>query len=267
MLPGIDASKIDAEEWIRIFATDARDRQWKTDEEAAAAACVSVRTLRTLQAQKLITAEKAPTGEPGGWRRMWADNDVAIAALAGETSVRLGWSIAKAARAIRNFSENAKLLLIEQSKEYGKDTLGRVVIGQMPSDWFLSVHDNLAVVITVPDQKTAAAVGATTTLFPFGVIVCDEVLPVLYVLENSGASLDGFIRKYGAEIASSPLIIAKCARIVATNSRVTSLLNISMPIRAACARMRGLEVEHADDGAHRFIAEHIGRLVAVGFKA
>lgn len=266
MLPGIEESKIDAEEWIRIFATDARVRHWKTDEEAAAAACVSVRTLRTLQAQKLITAEKAPTGEPGGWRRMWADNDVAIAALAGEVNVLLGWPVAKASRALINLSENSRALLIEQSKEYGKDAPGRVAIGQMESDWYLSVHNNLAVHITVPDKKTAEAVGATTITFPFGVIVGDEMFPVIYVLENSSAALNVFIEKHGAEKASSPLIIAKCARIVATNSRVTSLLNMSIPIRAAFARMRGLEVEYADEGALRFITENLVKIGAGGIK-
>lgn len=266
MLPGIEESKIDAEEWIRIFATDARNRHWKTDEEAAAAACVSVRTLRTLQSQKLITAEKAPTGEPGGWRRMWADNDVAIAALAGETGVRLGWSVAKTARALRNFSDDAKLLLIEQSNKYDQSVLGKMMIRKMPADWFLSVHDNLAIIITVPDQETAAAVGATTPEFPFGVIVSDEVFPVLYVLENSGDALGDLIRKHGKQRFASHLIIAQCARIVAASTRVTSLINISMPIRAACARMRGLEVEYADDGAKRFIEEHLGKIAAEGIK-
>ncbi|QLH39130.1 MAG: hypothetical protein HWD60_09505 [Defluviicoccus sp.] len=243
------------EQWRIILDVPQANRPWLTDEEAEIAAVVTVRSLRTLQAEGLIRADKASVGKPGVGRRMWRKDMVYFAAVAGELMRQFDWSIAKASAILRMLLLGGDLKGAVQPLVF--DALSDPVdppeepvakmIRREKRDWFLSIHDARFVFLKVP-KATCKMVGAVRQEFPIAAFSGDAVVPVSFQLEDDDV-FEGVAARVGRPEAERLRSEVQVCRSAYSHSRAGVWVDLSMPIRAAARRMKGLEVRFADDVA------------------
>jgi hypothetical protein len=212
-----------------------------------AASGMPLPSLRVLQAAGAIQAQKTPK-EHGGFKRMWREEDVLIAAIGAAISEHFAWNIRIVAEAMAKTRPGTWSALTASiagtiSPEEGP------LVRSTPDDWYLDLLDRKFLFLRVPPVfatifhdappgKADLIIGYATSKDTF------QMLPWL------AGSPQGLVK---LSKASSPAQAAAAERIyklaIATRASAlsTASINISMQVRAAWRRIHGLDAHFLQD--------------------
>lgn len=217
------------------------------DAQAVAASGMPVPSLRVLSTAAGIRAQKIPK-QHGGFKRMWREEDVLIAAIGAAMSEHFAWNIRIVAEAIaktRPGTWPALVASIAQTMSPEADAL----IRKDPLDWHLDLIDRKFLFLRVPREFTAILPDAAweqTDLILGWATSKDtfQMLPWLLGHPEGRTKLAGIIASANVEPAARFYKLAMAAR---ANALSTASINISMQVRATWRRLHGLEAHFLQD--------------------
>lgn len=217
------------------------------DAEAVAASGMPLPSLRVLQAAGAIQAQKTPK-EHGGFKRMWREEDVLIAAIGAAISEHFAWNIRIVAEAMAKTRPGTWSALTASIAETISPDAG-ALIRSTEDDWYLDLIDRKFLFLRVPPLfvtifpdappgKSDLIIGYATSKDTF------QMLPWL------AGSPQG-IAKLSKAISPGPITtverIYKLAIATRANALSTASINISMQVRAAWRRLHGLDAHFLQD--------------------
>ena len=211
------------------------------DADAVAASGMPLPSLRVLQAAGAIQAQKTPK-EHGGFRRLWREEDVLIAAIGAAISEHFAWNIRIVAEAMAKTRPGTWAALTASVAETISPDEGPL-IRSSPSDWHLDLIDRKFLFLRVPPLfallfhdappgQTDLILGYATSKDTF------QMLPWLLGSPEGRAKLANITSP--AQIAQAERRY-KFAMATRANALSTASINISMQVRACWRRLHGLD--------------------------
>ncbi|WP_131725588.1 hypothetical protein ACTTAF_17475 [Rhodobacter capsulatus] len=217
------------------------------DAEAVAASGMPLPSLRVLQAAGAIQAQKTPK-EHGGFKRMWREEDVLIAAIGAAISEHFAWNIRIVAEAMAKTRPGTWSALTASiagtiSPEEGP------LVRSTPDDWYLDLIDRKFLFLRVPPLfatifhdappgKADLIIGYATSKDTF------QMLPWLLGSPEGRSKLAKITSP--AQVTTAERIY-KLAIATRANALSTASINISMQVRAAWRRLHGLDAHFLQD--------------------
>ena len=211
------------------------------DAEAVAASGMPLPSLRVLQAAGAIQAQKTPK-EHGGFKRMWREEDVLIAAIGAAISEHFAWNIRIVAEAMAKTRPGTWSALTASiagtiSPEEGP------LVRSTPDDWYLDLIDRKFLFLRLPPLFA--------TIFPdappgkadliIGYATSKDTFQMLPWLAGSPQGLAKLSKASSPAQATAVERIYKLAIATRANALSTASINISMQVRAAWRRLHGLD--------------------------
>ncbi|ETD85854.1 hypothetical protein U703_01895 [Rhodobacter capsulatus YW1] len=204
-------------------------------------------SLRVLQAAGAIQAQKTPK-EHGGFKRMWREEDVLIAAIGAAISEHFAWNIRIVAEAMAKTRPGTWSALTASiagtiSPEEGP------LVRSTPDDWYLDLIDRKFLFLRVPPLfatifhdappgKADLIIGYATSKDTF------QMLPWLLGSPEGRSKLAKITSP--AQVTTAERIY-KLAIATRANALSTASINISMQVRAAWRRLHGLDAHFLQD--------------------
>lgn len=222
------------------------------DSEAQAASGVPLPSLRVLQAAGAIRAEKQPKHH-GGFRRMWPELEVLKAAAAAAIGEHFAWNIRMVAEIMAKTGpelwESMALIAVEGLEEpKGKKTL--VMAKQM--DWVLELVDRRFLFARIPEpvRPAVAGMGSTRPELLLGIIREDGAFLRLPLMLGSSWGRRALRKGAGMEAFREADQFHKLSFAAYDNFVSKAAVNVSMPVRKACHRLRGHQAHFVQEAIH-----------------
>lgn len=211
------------------------------DAEAVAASGMPLPSLRVLQAAGAIQAQKTPK-EHGGFRRLWREEDVLIAAIGAAISEHFAWNIRIVAEAMAKTKPGTWAALTASIAETISPEEGPL-IRSSPDDWHLDLIDRKFLFLRVPPLfallfhdappgQTDLILGYATSKDTF------QMLPWLLGSPEGRTKLAAITSPAQIKTAERIYKLAMATRV---NALSTASINISMQVRACWRRLHGLD--------------------------
>ena len=217
------------------------------DADAVAASGMPLPSLRVLQAAGAIQAQKTPK-DHGGFRRLWREEDVLIAAIGAAISEHFAWNIRIVAEVMAKTKPGTWAALTASiagtiSPEEG------ALIRSLPGDWHLDLIDRkylflrvppfvAAFFLDAPPRKTNLILGYAASKDTF------KMVPWLLGSPEGRTKLAAITSP--AQITTAERIY-RLAMATHANALSTASINISMQVRATWRRLHGLEAHFLQD--------------------
>jgi hypothetical protein len=217
------------------------------DADAVAASGMPLPSLRVLQAAGAIQAQKTPK-EHGGFRRLWREEDVLIAAIGAAISEHFAWNIRIVAEVMAKTRPGTWAVLTASIAGTISPESG-ALIRSSPDDWHLDLINRKHLFLRVPPivtllfsdappRETNLILGYATSKDTF------QMLPWLLGSPEGRTKLAAITSP--AQIAQAERIY-KFAMATRANALSTASINISMQVRATWRRLHGLDAHFLQD--------------------
>jgi len=217
------------------------------DADAVSASGMPLPSLRVLQAAGAIQAQKTPK-EHGGFRRLWREEDVLIAAIGAAISEHFAWNIRIVAEVMAKTRPGTWAALTASiagtiSPEEG------ALIRSLPDDWHLDLINRQHLFLRVPPVVAAFFLDAPPreTNLILGYAASKDtfkMVPWLLGSPEGRAKLAAITSP--AQITTGERIY-KLAMATRANALSTASINISMQVRATWRRLHGLDAHFLQD--------------------
>lgn len=217
------------------------------DAEAVAASGMPLPSLRVLQAAGAIQARKTPKPH-GGFRRLWREEDILIAAVGAAICTHFAWNIRIAAEVMsktRPGTWSAQASAIAGTMTPDASSLMR----STEDDWHLDLIDRRFLFLRLPPL--------VATLFPdappgqrnllLGLATSKDTFQLIPWSVGFPAGRSALARKLPAEQVENAVRVYRVAMACHAHALSTASINISLPARAAWRRLRGLDVRFLQD--------------------
>lgn len=215
------------------------------DQEASATSGVPLPSLRVLQGAGAIRSVKAPKFH-GGFRRMWPEDEVLKAAIAGALGEHFAWNIRLVATAMAKVQSPLWNILIavavNELREADPTTLQRTFVVASELDWHAELIDRRFLFLKVPDVTTLSLPGwkSGRTELLQGVLNADTFIGISWELETRRGRKVAR-ETLGEERAHQLRQLYQLAIVSHGNFLSKATINLSLQVRAAWCRLHGLE--------------------------
>jgi hypothetical protein len=215
------------------------------DQEASAASGVPLPSLRVLQGAGAIRSEKASKFH-GGYRRMWPEDEVLKAAIAGALGEHFAWNIRLVATAMAKVQSPLWSILIAVAandlREADPTILKRTFVVASELDWYAELIDRRFLFLKVSDVTTLSLPGWTSGRPELlqGVLDADTFIGISWELET-GRGRKVARETLGEERAQQLRQLYKLAIVSHGNFLSKATINLSLQVRAAWRRLHGME--------------------------
>jgi len=218
------------------------------DAETVAASGMPIPSLRVLQGAGAIQARKIPK-QHGGFRRMWHEEDVLIAAMKAAISEHFAWNIRLAAEAMAKTRPGTWRTLTHAIASTMPEDASATVIRASEHDWYLELVDRKFLFLRVPPLATALDLDLTfgQTDLILGWATSKDTFQMLPWSLGHAAGRARIRETTGGRNAASAEHLYRIAMAAHGNALSRTSINISMQVRAAWLRLRGLDARFFQD--------------------
>lgn len=218
------------------------------DAAAVAASGMPVPSLRVLQGAGAIQAEKSPKFH-GGFKRMWREEDVLIAAIGAAISEHFAWNIRLVAEAMSKTRPGTWRALAEAIASAMPAEERAVVIRATEHDWHLDLIDRKFLFLRIPPLATALALDTAfgQTDLILGWATSKDTFQMLPWSLGHGPGRARLADTAGGAAVASAERLYRIAMAAHGNALSRSSINISMQVRAAWRRLHGLDARFFQD--------------------
>ena len=218
-----------------------------SDAEAVAASGMPVPSLRVMQAAGAIQAQKTPKAH-GGFRRSWREGDILIAAIGAAMSKHFEWNIRLVSEAMAKGRGETWGVLTEPIAGTMSTDSDDLILST-DDDWHLDLFDRKLLFLRVPLVMTTMLPGAVfgQTSLILGWVTSRGTFEILPWRLGNPEGRRRIARNLPPEEFDRVMRLYRFANACRDHALSITSVNITLPVRAAWRRLRGLEARFVQD--------------------